>query len=415
MNALSGNTPLLAEVDGKYGIFTLKELFELHNQGRAIKVPALLNERGNIGWVEVGDVVSFGKQNLKRITHAASRLFVELSEDAIIPAYSSELFRGREKQINLKLKHMNELKVTKDLGLNNTILLTTRIPLNLPEGDQKDYEYGFVLGFFSAEGNFEYRKHKNTKHSFIMLKTLARKNGMSLEEYQKYMTDVQRVVLSVGQSDFERKYVDILQKHFKFSKLLKVSENAYYLYSSDLSLIHLIKDYIDGSDSHTKHFKNEAYNRSCKFIEGVLDGFLSGDGTYDKKGDRFRVEITTNYQLYNDLIFLSKALGYDAHINNGRFAKSPFPPYKKVYHYLRLSIFKNWHRYVAFGLVKEHIKSVEVIRREAFNLILEPLYSQDDNRAKFNSLYFTAYGILVSDAVKAFAKPLLAKPQVLLK
>jgi len=416
MNALSGETQLFAEVDGKYGVYTLRELFELHKQGLKIKVPALLDGYGGISWVEVEDVVSFGKQSLKRITLSASRLYAEISEDVIIPAYSSELFRRTEKQINLKFKHANDLKATQDPRYNDTILLATRIPSNLPEGNQDEWEIGFALGFFVAEGNFKYRKYKNTKRSLIMLKTLARKKGMSLEEYQKYMTDIQRAQLSVGSSDFERGYIDILQKHFKFSKLLKVSENAYYLYSSDLSLIHLIKDYIDGSDSHTKHLKNEAYNRSCKFIEGALDGFLSGDSYHDKKGDRFRVEITTNYQLYNELIFLSKALGYDAHINNGRFAKSPFPPYKKVYHYLRLSIFKKWHRHVAFWLVKEHIKSVEDAGvKEAFNVVLKPLYPENDKRAKFNHLYFVAFGIMVSDAVKTIANPPLSKPQVALK
>ena len=120
MNALSGDTPLFAEVDGKYGIYALKELFELHKQRRAIKVPALLNEKGNVGWVDVEDVVSFGIQPLKRVTLTATKLFVEISEGAIIPASSSLLFSGKEKEINLKFKHMNEMKVTEVLGNNDS-------------------------------------------------------------------------------------------------------------------------------------------------------------------------------------------------------------------------------------------------------------------------------------------------------
>ena len=78
MNALSGETPLFAEVDGKYGVYTLRELYELHKQGRTIKVPALLDERGNKGWVKVEDVVNFGIHPLKRITLSYSRLYVKL-------------------------------------------------------------------------------------------------------------------------------------------------------------------------------------------------------------------------------------------------------------------------------------------------------------------------------------------------
>ena len=402
MNALSGETQLFAEVDGKYGVYTLRELYELHKQGRVIKVPALLNEKVNIGWVEVEDVVSFGKQPLKRIMLDTSRLFVEISEDTIIPAFSPWLVSRTQKQIYLKFKRANKLKITQDPRHNDSLLLTTNIPLYIPEGDEKELEYGFALGFYLSEGNIVKRKHKNTKHSFIMLKTLARKKGMTLEEYLNYKTDIKQVELSVGQADFERKYVDILKKHFKFSKPSKVKgENGYILYSSDLNYIHLIKDYIDGSDSHTKHLKNEAYNRTKNFLEGIMDGFLSGDGYHDKKRDYFNVEITTNYRLYNDLIFLSKALWYDIHLKKGQFIKSPSS--NKLYYHLRLSIFKNWHRRTVVGLVKERIKKIEDINeKEAFNLVLKPLYSDNDKHAKRNHLYFLAFGFLVSDAVKAF-------------
>ena len=401
MNALSGDTPIFAKVDGKYGVYMLKELFMLHKQGLKIKVPALFDERGNKGWVEVEDVVSFGMQTLKKITLATPRLYTELTEDAIIPAFGSRLFSGREKQINLKFKHVNKLKVTQNPAYNNTLLFLTHIPLLITEGDEKEWDFGFALGYFIAEGNFAYRKRKNTKQSLATLNAYAKQKGMTLEEYLNYKTDVQRVFLAVGQADFERGYVDKVKKHFKFGQPHKVSENGYQLHSYDLSLIRLIKNYTEGHDSHTKRLKNEIYNRSWKFLEGVLDGFLSGDGNFRKNEDLFAVRITTNYRLYNDLIFLSKALGYDVHMQNGEFQKSPSG--NNYYYVLRLSIFKTYHRHSALGLVKEHIKSVEDVgEREAFNVVLNPLYSQDDERTKFNHLFFTAYGFLVSDAVKTF-------------
>jgi len=108
-------------------------------------------------------------QPLKRITLSASRLFVEISEDAIIPAYGCHLFSGREKQINLKFKLVNNLKATQDPGYNDTFLLATQIPLSLSEGNQDEWEIGFTLGFFLAEGSFVYRRHKNTKYSLEQL------------------------------------------------------------------------------------------------------------------------------------------------------------------------------------------------------------------------------------------------------
>jgi len=399
VNALSGDTYLFAEIDGKYGVFTLKELYEQHNQGHKIRVPALLNERGEKTWIEVEDIISFGKQPLKRITLATTRLYIEVSEDAIIPAFSHHLFEGTKKQLNLKFKLANELKVAQNPKHNDSFLLTTRIPLNILEGNQSDFELGFALGFFLAEGNFYYRKRKNTKRSLVNLNRYAKQKGMTLQEYLNYTTDIQQVRLSVGQSDFERGYVDIVQKHFKFSKPLKVSENGYQLCSTDLNYIRLIENNTEGHTSYNKHVKNEVYNRSWKFLEGILDGFLSGDGAFVKKWDGFQVEITTNYRLYNDLIFLAKLLGYDIHLHNGRFAKSPSS--NNYYYHLCLNIFKNWHRLSALGLVKEHIKSIEDAGlNEAYNLVLKQLYPETDKRAKFNHLYFTSFGFLVSDGLK---------------
>jgi len=400
MNALSENTYLFAEIDGKYGVYTLQELYELHNQGHKIRVLALLNERGEQTWVEVEDIESFGKQPLKRLTLTSSRLFLEISEDAIIPAFSFRLFLGREKRIILKFKLVNELKVKQYSSNNDTLLISTRIPLNIPDGDQKDYDYGFALGFFISEGNLEYRKHKNTKYSLAKLNGLAKKKGMALEEYLNNMSDIERVTFSIGQADFERGYIQILQKHFKFTKPSKhKNSNGYQLRSSDLDLIHLIKEYTEGHTSHDKHLKNNVYNRSWKFLEGIMDGFLCGDGSYYKKMDLFSVHITANYKLRDDLIFLSKALGYDVHLHNGHFVKSPSS--NNYYYQLHLSIFKNWHRRTALGLVKEHIKLIEDVgEKEAFNIVVKPLYSETDKRSVFNHLFFTAYGFLVSDAVK---------------
>jgi hypothetical protein len=399
VNALSGDTPLFAEIDGKYGVYTLKELYELHNQGHKIRVPTLLNERGEKTWVEIADIISYGMKHLKKITGARSRLFLEISEDAIIPAFGHHLFSEKEEKINLKFKCVNELKVGEDPCYNNTLLLTTRVPFNIPEGNQEEWEIGFALGFWLAEGSIRKRKHSFTKHSLAALNGFAKKKGMTLEEYLEYMTDIQQVTLSVGKSDFERRYIDVLQKHFKFVKPRKISENGYHLYSSDLSLIHLIKKYTEGHTSHDKCIKNEVYNRSLKFLEGILQGFLSGDGTFRKNMDLFEVGITTNYRLYNDLIFLSKALGYDVHLHNGYFAKSPLS--NNYYYQLHLSISKRWHRHTALGLAKEHIKKIEDVGlKEAFNLVLKQLYPENDKRAKFNHLYFTAFGFLVSDELK---------------
>ena len=97
MNALSGDTYVFAEVDGKYGVYALKKLFEQHKQGHAIKVPALLNEKGEKTWVEVENVVSFKKQPLKRVRLASSRLYVEISEDAIIPVFFDSFFFQEKK------------------------------------------------------------------------------------------------------------------------------------------------------------------------------------------------------------------------------------------------------------------------------------------------------------------------------
>ncbi len=66
-------------------------------------------------------------------------------------------------------------------------------------------------------------------------------------------------------------------------------------------LFGILDDYVAGSGSHGKHLTTKAWQRGNKFLRSVLDGYLWGDGHYDKKNDRWRLGFCNNDSWVSDL------------------------------------------------------------------------------------------------------------------
>lgn len=72
----------------------------------------------------------------------------------------------------------------------------------------------------------------------------------------------------------------------------------------------IIDTYVGGRTAKDKFLSAKCWQRSDAFIKAVLDGYLSGDGHYDAKNDRWRLGFTGNDGLARDLRAMAGRLGY---------------------------------------------------------------------------------------------------------
>jgi len=173
----------------------------------------------------------------------------------------------------------------------------------------------------------------------------------------------------------------------------------------------LFRKYINGHTSHNKKLNVSAFNKSIKFLEGILKGFLAGDGTYCNDVGRYRVGMCLNYELINNMMLIARIIGWEFRLENLmtikpqregmrfkkkeylaiRFNTCPFPIYRTT----KNDIY--WQRI-------RNIKSDGI--QETFDLEVEPIFKTKDrknktlqkNLDKWNNLFCIGNGILTHNS-----------------
>jgi DNA modification methylase len=79
------------------------------------------------------------------------------------------------------------------------------------------------------------------------------------------------------------------------------------VYSSPLR--EMVAQYVSGRTSHNKRLTRKCWMRSNTFLSALLDGYVEGDGHWDKKANRWRLGFTNNDGLAVDLRAVSARLG----------------------------------------------------------------------------------------------------------
>lgn len=92
-------------------------------------------------------------------------------------------------------------------------------------------------------------------------------------------------------------------------KMHQTSENGATINLYGPMLTGIIDMFVSGKSAHDKHLNPRIWNYGDTFLRNVLAGYLSGDGHYDDKNDRWRLGFTRNYNLANDLRTLCARLG----------------------------------------------------------------------------------------------------------
>jgi hypothetical protein len=79
----------------------------------------------------------------------------------------------------------------------------------------------------------------------------------------------------------------------------------------------ILDTYVGGRIAKDKHLQPKVWQRSNRFLAAVLDGYLSGDGSYDAALLRWRLGFTANDALASDLRTLGGRLGVSVRLRRG--------------------------------------------------------------------------------------------------
>lgn len=174
------------------------------------------------------------------------------------------------------------LKKVSDLKIGDIV---KTVKTNIPNNNSEIYNYdlGRFLGIYLAEGYIQ----ENT----IDL-SVNRDDDLTIGEH------IRKVAVRYN------------AKYHKF----KSNKNYYDRHRiTSMILKGVIQEFISGDNAKTKHFKRELWNTNVDFLQGVLDGYLESDGSFEKNGKktaRYKIGFTRNKELEYDLRVLCDILDY---------------------------------------------------------------------------------------------------------
>ena len=147
-------------------------------------------------------------------------------------------------------------------------------------------EAKWFIGHFIAEGSYSYDTKgnpktiqiaTNQKNEFVLtqIKELCRQYGATYSVYDKQGGNSRNIAIR--------------------SRIL----------------LAILSEYVSGKLAYGKHFGLKCFNFDLDSLDVFLQGYLDGDGYYEKNNDRYAVGFTRqNYELAKDLSTICNMLGY---------------------------------------------------------------------------------------------------------
>lgn len=374
---LEEDTKIFIRINNKYSFISIKDLYYKFNEKDVFELMTK-DKEGNYIWVKIKNLFNNGQQNSIKITTKTGKEIV-CSEEHEFPC--------RRKVLNPNKNHKFNIKKAKELTLNDKLYSNDYIPQNnFSLGSIEDYEKGYIIGFYLAEGNmrkYDYKEYKDNIYS-----EMAQKRWGNIERGIKNIG----VMLSCGQKDISRGYLKIpLKMGFNMYEY----NNEVHLRTHDKNIVKLIEEYVQGDVCDKKQLTDNTFNESLEFLKGILMGFLHGDGHYDKKNTRWRVGIKPNNILMEQIRLICRILHYDFRLcNPDREVK--ITGHDKIYHAMNFTIrIDNQYRLMNNNCTADNIDKIEHIGfRNMYDIEVETIYSDKyKNDSNYNNLYFLANGI----------------------
>lgn len=114
--------------------------------------------------------------------------------------------------------------------------------------------------------------------------------------------------------------IDMLCKQYNAKYFIydKPDSKAREIVISSQMILGALSEYVAGHNAEGKHLSTKCWNTNYEFLKNILKGYLDGDGSYDVKNDRYRINFTRkNYMLANDIKTLCNILNYSISMSKG--------------------------------------------------------------------------------------------------
>jgi hypothetical protein len=312
-------------------------------------------------FVKVKNIINSGyKKGLEIITKSGKTIICSEEHELPVKTKTNNLLGNF-----IKLK----FKKAKDLTFNDYLWVNGEIDVFKDVGKEEDYNKGFLIGFYIAEGSYIKRHYKTDN-----------------------ITKIVGLQFSCGSKDVDKGYFNYFNNYIYKTYTYK---NDVRLHCFDKDLINLITNYVEGDLCDGKHLSQRCWNESLSFIKGIVDGFLAGDGHNDCK-NRWVVGIKPNKNLKDDLILACRLIGYDFRDNGIR--KTNYGTQASWF-----TIRKSFDRKIIKGMYVDKIDKIINLDKEikTYDIEVEPIYTSYDkilpstNKLvnKYNNLYFLSNGI----------------------
>jgi DNA modification methylase len=256
---LGGDTQLYVKTST--GVFrtNIKDLYKIKGEKYVY---------GTKGWAKITNFVKNPISNMLTI-HLRNGMRIEVTPEHKFPLEDGRLVCASDLKKGDKIAH-----------------------INLPDNEGTElgtYNNGYIVGMYLAEGS---KTARGTKIQFALN---AKENDISAKI-----------------KSFTIKYAGIWNDYnYGNSKIVVISGKV---------PIAIIDHYVSSYGAKEKHLSSHAFNESNEFLKGVLDGYLDGDGYYDKDNNRYRIGFALNRNLEYDLRLVCNRLGYNMRAFN-RHAK----------------------------------------------------------------------------------------------
>lgn len=379
---LSENTELFCKINDEYKKMTIKELWK--NKNQKIQLPT--SKKGSSVWVDVKDVINSGKKEIYEIT-LTNGLKIQTTSEHRFPIKRCGLNKN-----DLEYLKIGSLKKTEDLTKEDYLYITNFFDFK-DKNNLYSYNDGLAVGLYLAEGCYIRQKkcNKGTKYSKNALKRWSKEKGYdSIQEYLNQRDDIVGLNITHQDRDFLKKLNFNIKSYGKYKN-----------YSRDKKYMNLVRKFIKGKNAYEKRLTNEVWNTNKEFIKGLFDGYLQGDGHYDKKNDRWRLGFTSkNNFLMSDFTTICKILGYDIRIGKGNSVANIGQIRKKT----------NRNNYK--GVFAQKIKSIKKKKvMQVYDISVKSIYgsyrgklegsrgkTKQENLKKWNNLFCINNGILTHNS-----------------
>lgn len=155
----------------------------------------------------------------------------------------------------------------------------------LPDNDLSpllldDHDIGWLCGLYLSEGHYDNKTIIFSGH---------------IKETEERFSRLEKIIKSYHGSIWINKSLGNGQK----------------IVISGKGIIGIIHQYICGDNCRTKHLTTKAWNRNNTFLKSLIEGYLEGDGHFEKINKRWRLGFTDNHQLAIDIRTICARLGYN--------------------------------------------------------------------------------------------------------